>query len=178
MARIKPQALLLQSKKKNGPTRISVTTIIICNLVVVLIVFSLVASYRHLYRRLVNFSQPSWYQWYILNQALIFLSISAMNCKNSYPTVDCSAWNYIETQFCCILSESESLCCCFFYFLFKSGRKFYLEIIFFKDNFDVQLYAKLCFSWIFCQSGKLCLPICVWVAQSVMLFHFWKFHLN
>ncbi|RWR94835.1 peptidyl-prolyl cis-trans isomerase CYP21-4-like protein isoform X1 [Cinnamomum micranthum f. kanehirae] len=51
MARIKPQALLLQSKRKKGPTRINVTTIIICNLVVVLIVFSLVASYRHLYRR-------------------------------------------------------------------------------------------------------------------------------
>ncbi|OAY56125.1 peptidyl-prolyl cis-trans isomerase CYP21-4 [Manihot esculenta] len=47
MARIKPQALLVQSKKKKGPTRISATTIILCNLVVVLIVLSLVATYRH-----------------------------------------------------------------------------------------------------------------------------------
>ncbi|MCL7031892.1 hypothetical protein MKW94_001038 [Papaver nudicaule] len=47
MAKIKPQTLLLQSKKKKGPTRISVTTIIMCNLIVVLIVLSLVATYRH-----------------------------------------------------------------------------------------------------------------------------------
>ncbi|KAG6704156.1 hypothetical protein I3842_07G122000 [Carya illinoinensis] len=47
MARIKPQALLQQSKKKKGPTRISVTTIILCNLVVVLIVFFLFSTYRH-----------------------------------------------------------------------------------------------------------------------------------
>ncbi|KAJ9154601.1 hypothetical protein P3X46_027921 [Hevea brasiliensis] len=47
MARIKPQALLLQSKKKKGPTRISATTIILCNLVVMLLVLSLVATYRH-----------------------------------------------------------------------------------------------------------------------------------
>ncbi|KAF5462401.1 hypothetical protein F2P56_018408 [Juglans regia] len=47
MARIKPQALLQQSKKKKGPTRISVTTIILCNLIVVLIVFFLFSTYRH-----------------------------------------------------------------------------------------------------------------------------------
>ncbi|RZC56213.1 hypothetical protein C5167_015067 [Papaver somniferum] len=47
MAKIKPQTLLLQSKKKKGPTRISVTTIIMCNLIVVLIVLSLVSTYRH-----------------------------------------------------------------------------------------------------------------------------------
>ncbi|KAK9287902.1 hypothetical protein L1049_016346 [Liquidambar formosana] len=51
MARIKPQTLLLQSKKKKGPTRISVTTIILCNLIVVLIVLSLLATYRHWSRR-------------------------------------------------------------------------------------------------------------------------------
>ncbi|XP_059646542.1 peptidyl-prolyl cis-trans isomerase CYP21-4 [Cornus florida] len=55
MARIKPQTLLLQSKKKKGPTRISVTTIILCNLIIVLIVLSLVATYRH-------WSQRSRYQ--------------------------------------------------------------------------------------------------------------------
>ncbi|GLT64130.1 hypothetical protein SLA2020_366410 [Shorea laevis] len=47
MARIKPQALLQQSKKKKGPNRISVTTIILCNLIVVLIVFFVLATYRH-----------------------------------------------------------------------------------------------------------------------------------
>ncbi|WCJ23319.1 Cyclophilin-like peptidyl-prolyl cis-trans isomerase family protein [Euphorbia peplus] len=47
MARIKPQALLVQSKRKKGPTRISGTTIILCNLVVVMIVLTLVATYRH-----------------------------------------------------------------------------------------------------------------------------------
>lgn len=51
MARIKPQALLLQSKKKKGPTRISLTTIIACNLLVILIVLSLYATYRHWNRR-------------------------------------------------------------------------------------------------------------------------------
>ncbi|KAH7513472.1 hypothetical protein FEM48_Zijuj12G0203600 [Ziziphus jujuba var. spinosa] len=53
MARIKPQALLIQSKKKKGPTRVSVTTIVLCNLVVVLIVLSLFATYRHWSRRFV-----------------------------------------------------------------------------------------------------------------------------
>ncbi|KAG9449021.1 hypothetical protein H6P81_008986 [Aristolochia fimbriata] len=47
MARIKPQALLIQSKKKKVPTRISVSTIVTCNLIVVLVVLSLVATYRH-----------------------------------------------------------------------------------------------------------------------------------
>ncbi|KAK6913685.1 Cyclophilin-type peptidyl-prolyl cis-trans isomerase domain [Dillenia turbinata] len=54
MARIKPQTLLQQSKRKKGPTRISVTTIIICNLIVVLVVLSLVATYRHWSRRSMN----------------------------------------------------------------------------------------------------------------------------
>ncbi|XP_062108791.1 peptidyl-prolyl cis-trans isomerase CYP21-4 [Humulus lupulus] len=54
MARIKPQALLLQSKKKKGPTRISVTTIILCNLLVVLIVLCLFGSYRHWSRRTLD----------------------------------------------------------------------------------------------------------------------------
>lgn len=54
MARIKPQTLLLQSKKKKGPTRISVTTILLCNLVVVLIVLFLFATYRHWSPRPVN----------------------------------------------------------------------------------------------------------------------------
>ncbi|XP_039025143.1 peptidyl-prolyl cis-trans isomerase CYP21-3, mitochondrial-like [Hibiscus syriacus] len=47
MARIKPQALLQQSKRKKGPSRISLTTIIMSTLIVILIVFFVYASYRH-----------------------------------------------------------------------------------------------------------------------------------
>ncbi|XP_030947119.1 peptidyl-prolyl cis-trans isomerase CYP21-4-like isoform X1 [Quercus lobata] len=47
MARIKPQALLQQSKKKKGPARMSLTTIILFSLIVVLIVFFLFSTYRH-----------------------------------------------------------------------------------------------------------------------------------
>ncbi|KAB5544647.1 hypothetical protein DKX38_012759 [Salix brachista] len=54
MARIKPQALLNQSKKKKGPARISATTILLCNLVVVVIILSLVATYRHSSQRSRN----------------------------------------------------------------------------------------------------------------------------
>lgn len=51
MARIKPQALLIQSKKKKGPTKISLRTIITCNLVIILAVLSLYATYKNWYRR-------------------------------------------------------------------------------------------------------------------------------
>uniref|UniRef100_A0A6N2MYV5 PPIase cyclophilin-type domain-containing protein n=1 Tax=Salix viminalis TaxID=40686 RepID=A0A6N2MYV5_SALVM len=54
MARIKPQALLNQSKRKKGPARISATTIFLCNLVVVVIVLSLVATYKHWSQRSRN----------------------------------------------------------------------------------------------------------------------------
>ncbi|KAL5791958.1 hypothetical protein ACOSP7_000552 [Xanthoceras sorbifolium] len=47
MARIKPQALLLQSKKKKGPNRISLTTIILFGLIVALAMFFLVSTFRH-----------------------------------------------------------------------------------------------------------------------------------
>ncbi|CAK9152883.1 unnamed protein product [Ilex paraguariensis] len=47
MARIKPQALLQQSKKKKGPSRISVPTIVLYSLVVGVTVFFLFATYRH-----------------------------------------------------------------------------------------------------------------------------------
>ncbi|GLT43118.1 hypothetical protein SLA2020_170890 [Shorea laevis] len=47
MARIKPQALLQQSKKKKGPSRISLTTIILSSSIVVLTVFFLYTTYRH-----------------------------------------------------------------------------------------------------------------------------------
>ncbi|XP_028548335.1 peptidyl-prolyl cis-trans isomerase CYP21-4 isoform X1 [Dendrobium catenatum] len=54
MARIKPQALLIQSKKKKAPTRVSLTTIITCNLLVILVVLSLYATYNHWYKRSIN----------------------------------------------------------------------------------------------------------------------------
>uniref|UniRef100_A0A7N0T2E1 Peptidyl-prolyl cis-trans isomerase n=1 Tax=Kalanchoe fedtschenkoi TaxID=63787 RepID=A0A7N0T2E1_KALFE len=47
MARIKPQTLLLQSKKKKVPNQISVTSIFFGLLIIALIVLSLVATYRH-----------------------------------------------------------------------------------------------------------------------------------
>ncbi|KAK1301449.1 hypothetical protein QJS10_CPB12g00302 [Acorus calamus] len=59
MARIKPQALLLQSKKKKGPTRMSITTIITCNLVVILVLFSLFATYKYCYQRTNKQSEAS-----------------------------------------------------------------------------------------------------------------------
>ncbi|TYI51233.1 hypothetical protein E1A91_D12G161500v1 [Gossypium mustelinum] len=51
MARIKPQALLQQSKRKKGTARISLTTIIMLILIVVLILFFVYATYRHWTRR-------------------------------------------------------------------------------------------------------------------------------
>ncbi|WOL12669.1 hypothetical protein Cni_G21436 [Canna indica] len=54
MAKIKPQALLLQSKKKKGPARISLSTIVTCNIIIVLIVLSLYATYRHWHHRASN----------------------------------------------------------------------------------------------------------------------------
>ncbi|KAH6766445.1 Cyclophilin-like peptidyl-prolyl cis-trans isomerase family protein [Perilla frutescens var. hirtella] len=51
MARIKPQALLQQSKKKKGPSRVSVVTIAVYGLIVVVMAFFLVTSYRHWTRR-------------------------------------------------------------------------------------------------------------------------------
>ncbi|KAM3687338.1 hypothetical protein ACB098_10G069900 [Castanea mollissima] len=47
MARIKPQALLQQSKKKKGPARMNLTTIMLFSLIVVLIAFFLFSTYRH-----------------------------------------------------------------------------------------------------------------------------------
>lgn len=47
MARIKPQALLQQSKKKKGPNRVSVVTIAVYGLIVVVMAFFVFASYRH-----------------------------------------------------------------------------------------------------------------------------------
>lgn len=54
MAKIKPQALLQQSKKKKGPRNISVTTVVLYGVLLVLLVFFLLASYRHFTQRFVN----------------------------------------------------------------------------------------------------------------------------
>lgn len=51
MARIKPKQLLIQSKTKRAPSRISYSTIITWNLIVVLVVLSLYATYRHWHQR-------------------------------------------------------------------------------------------------------------------------------
>lgn len=55
MARIKPQALLQQSKKKKGPSRISATTVVLYGLIVLVMVFFLFATYRHWTQRFVGF---------------------------------------------------------------------------------------------------------------------------
>ncbi|KAL7200311.1 hypothetical protein ACSBR1_032272 [Camellia fascicularis] len=51
MARIKPQALLQQSKKKKGPSHIGATTVILYSLIIVVMVFFLFATYRHWIQR-------------------------------------------------------------------------------------------------------------------------------
>lgn len=55
MAKIKPQALLQQSKKKKGPSRVSYVTIAIYGLIVVVMAFFLFTSYRQWTRRLSSF---------------------------------------------------------------------------------------------------------------------------
>lgn len=54
MARIKPQALLQQSKKKKGPSRISVTAVIVYSLIAIVTVYFLFATYRHWSQRFVG----------------------------------------------------------------------------------------------------------------------------
>ncbi|CAH1434189.1 unnamed protein product [Lactuca virosa] len=53
MARIKPQALLQQSKKKKAPRSISIPTIALYSVVTVVMVFFLFATYRHWSQRSV-----------------------------------------------------------------------------------------------------------------------------
>lgn len=54
MARIKPQALLQQSKKKKAPRSISIPTILLYSVVTVVMVFFLFATYRHWSQRSLN----------------------------------------------------------------------------------------------------------------------------
>ncbi|XP_074316015.1 peptidyl-prolyl cis-trans isomerase CYP21-4-like [Silene latifolia] len=54
MAKIKPQALLLQSKKKKVPSRISPTTIILFSLIVFMVLFFIFSTYRHFSNRSVS----------------------------------------------------------------------------------------------------------------------------
>ncbi|KAI4378965.1 hypothetical protein MLD38_016379 [Melastoma candidum] len=51
MARIKPQTLLLQSKKKKGPSHVSISTIIVYCLLVGVLAVLLLTSYRHWSKR-------------------------------------------------------------------------------------------------------------------------------
>lgn len=55
MARIKPQALLQQSKKKKVPSRISATTAVLYGLILLVMVFFLFATYRHWTQRFASF---------------------------------------------------------------------------------------------------------------------------
>ncbi|KAJ3678670.1 hypothetical protein LUZ60_002473 [Juncus effusus] len=47
MARIKPQQLLMQSKKKKGPSRISIPTILTGILFILFLILSVIGTYRH-----------------------------------------------------------------------------------------------------------------------------------
>ena len=92
MARIKPQALLIQSKKKKGPTRISLTTIITCNLVVMLIVLSLYGTYKHWHRRL------AWSKLFIiLNIWSLVISL--------YKLFSCCHVTFHYLQYICCIHE-------------------------------------------------------------------------
>ncbi|KAJ4778562.1 Peptidyl-prolyl cis-trans isomerase [Rhynchospora pubera] len=51
MARIKPQQLLMQSKKKKGPSRTSIPAILIGALFALFLVLSLMGTYRHWHNR-------------------------------------------------------------------------------------------------------------------------------
>ena len=56
MGRIKPQDLLQQSKKKKVPSRISVSTIVLCFLILLLTLFFLYSTYKHWLLRSVESS--------------------------------------------------------------------------------------------------------------------------
>ncbi|CAI0402825.1 unnamed protein product [Linum tenue] len=76
MARIKPQALLQQSKKKKAPSRISGTTILFCGLIVVLALFFLYSTYTH---RSIRFVAGACLRF----SALEFLSVSVRSLDSS-----------------------------------------------------------------------------------------------
>ncbi|CAN8269590.1 unnamed protein product [Cochlearia groenlandica] len=85
MARIKPQALLNQSKKKKGPSRISISTIVVCNLVVAVVILSLVTTYRHWSHRFDFISELLW----LLIQTLhgfVFQDINYVSQQKSYDS--------------------------------------------------------------------------------------------
>ncbi|XP_078148117.1 peptidyl-prolyl cis-trans isomerase CYP21-4-like [Carex rostrata] len=54
MARIKPQQLLMQSKKKKGPSRVSIPAILTIALFTLFLIFSLIGTYRHWHNRPKN----------------------------------------------------------------------------------------------------------------------------
>ncbi|KAF8730170.1 hypothetical protein HU200_017142 [Digitaria exilis] len=66
MARIKPKQLLIQSKTKKAPSRISYSSIITWNLIVVLVVLSLYATYSHWHQRLISFFPRPFFLLFIL----------------------------------------------------------------------------------------------------------------
>ncbi|KAJ0053845.1 hypothetical protein Pint_00847 [Pistacia integerrima] len=76
MARIKPQALLIQSKKKKGPNRISVTTIVVFSSILVLALFFLFSTYRH-------WSQRPTFHAEVHNESIVEDDNSFMDLKKS-----------------------------------------------------------------------------------------------
>lgn len=61
MARIKPQALLQQSKKKKGPSRMSVTTILFFSLSTLLVLFCVFSTYKYFSQRASNQAEQGYY---------------------------------------------------------------------------------------------------------------------
>ncbi|CAK7348446.1 unnamed protein product [Dovyalis caffra] len=59
MGRIKPQALLQQSKKKKAPSRISVATVLLCCFIFILTVIFLYSTYKHWSLRFVKSSMQT-----------------------------------------------------------------------------------------------------------------------
>lgn len=92
MARIKPKQLLIQSKTKKAPSRVSYYTIITWNLIVILVVLSLYATYSHWHQRLMSFPET-----FIGFNLLFFLHLAHLYIAISWDEVSscrsfCSCW--------------------------------------------------------------------------------------
>lgn len=105
MARIKPQALLNQSKKKKGPSRISISTIVVCNLVVAVVVLSLVTTYCHWSQRFCLFLSffPSLFRNFYLstfNRILVYLSGQETHLKPRVIVLRYCFWDVLFSALC------------------------------------------------------------------------------
>lgn len=84
MAKIKPQALLQQSKKKKGPRNISVSTVVLYGVLVVLLVFFMLASYRHVTERFVNIFLVVYYNFCFCKTKLGNCNMFNLFCFSSF----------------------------------------------------------------------------------------------